>query len=106
MAILILTEKPSVAQSIAKAIGVTGRKDGYLEGAGYLVSWCVGHLVALAAADRYDSHYSKWLREDLPILPNPWQFVVSPVTQKQFDIIKSLMERPDVTELIEATDVG
>ncbi|MCI8316880.1 MAG: DNA topoisomerase 3 [Lachnospiraceae bacterium] len=106
MAILILTEKPSVAQSIAKAIGVTGRKDGYLEGAGYLVSWCVGHLVALAAADRYDSHYSKWLREDLPILPNPWQFVVSPVTKKQFDIIKSLMERPDVTELIEATDAG
>lgn len=106
MAILILTEKPSVAQSIAKAIGVTGRKDGYLEGAGYLVSWCVGHLVALAAADRYDSHYSKWLREDLPILPNPWQFVVSPVTQKQFDIIKSLMERPDVEELIEATDAG
>ncbi len=106
MAVLILTEKPSVGQAIARAIGVTGRKDGYLEGAGYLVSWCVGHLVELAAADRYDPRYSKWTREDLPILPEPWQFVVSPVTKKQFDIVKSLMERPDVTELIEATDVG
>ena len=106
MAVLILTEKPSVGQSIARAVGVTGRKDGYLEGAGYLVSWCVGHLVELAAADRYDPRYSKWTREDLPILPEPWQFAVSPATKKQFDIVKSLMERPDVTELIEATDAG
>ena len=106
MAVLILTEKPSVGQAIARAIGVTGRKDGYLEGAGYLVSWCVGHLVELAAADRYDPRYSKWTREDLPILPEPWQFAVSPATKKQFDIVKSLMERPDVTELIEATDAG
>lgn len=103
---LILTEKPSVGQAIARAIGVTGRKDGYLEGAGYLVSWCVGHLVGLAAADSYDPRYSKWTREDLPILPGPWQFAVSPATKKQFDVVKSLMERPDVTELIEATDVG
>lgn len=106
MAVLILTEKPSVGQAIARAIGVTGRKDGYLEGAGYLVSWCVGHLVELAAADRYDPRYSKWTREDLPIVPEPWQFAVSPATKKQFDIVKGLMERPDVTELIEATDAG
>lgn len=106
MAVLILTEKPSVGQAIARAIGVTGRKDGYLEGVGYLVSWCVGHLVGLAAADSYDPRYSKWIREDLPILPEPWQFAVSPATKKQFDIVKSLMERPDVTELIEATDAG
>lgn len=106
MAILILTEKPSVAQSIAKAIGVTVRKDGYLEGADCFISWCVGHLVEFAAADHYDSRYSNWTQKDLPILPDPWQYVVSPITKKQFDIIKSLMERPDVTELIEATDVG
>lgn len=103
---LILAEKPSVAQSIAKVIGATGRKDGYLEGGNYIVSWCVGHLVELAAADVYDSRYSKWAREDLPIVPEPWHFMVSGGTKKQFDILKSLMERSDVTELIEATDAG
>lgn len=103
---LVLAEKPSVAQSIAKVIGATERKDGYLEGGGYIVSWCVGHLVELAAADQYDPRYSKWAREDLPIVPEPWRFVVSGGTKKQFDILKSLMERPDVTELVEATDAG
>lgn len=78
---LVLAEKPSVAQSIAKVLGVTGRKDGYLEGNGYLVSWCVGHLVELAAADIYDPRYSKWAREDLPIVPEPWQFNVSAATK-------------------------
>lgn len=103
---LVLAEKPSVAQSIAKVIGATGRKDGYLEGGGYVVSWCVGHLVELAAADGYDPRYSHWVREDLPIVPEPWKFAVSGSTKKQFDILKSLMERPDVTELVEATDAG
>lgn len=103
---LIITEKPSVAQAIAKSIGVAGRRDGYLEGGGFLVSWCVGHLVEPAAADRYDPRYSRWVREDLPILPDPWLFSVSPSTKKQFETLKSLMERPDVEELIEATDVG
>lgn len=103
---LIVTEKPSVAQAIAKSIGVTGRKDGYLEGNGYLVSWCVGHLVEPAAADLYDPRYSRWEREDLPILPDPWLFSVSPATKKQFELLKSLMERGDVEELVEATDVG
>lgn len=103
---LVLAEKPSVAQSIAKVIGATGRKDGYLEGGGYVVSWCVGHLVELAAADGYDPRYSHWVREDLPIVPEPWKFAVSGSTKKQFDTLKSLMERPDVTELVEATDAG
>lgn len=103
---LVLAEKPSVAQSIAKVIGATGRKDGYLEGGGYIVSWCVGHLVELAAADGYDPRYSHWVREDLPIVPEPWKFAVSGSTKKQFDILKSLMERPDVTELVVATDAG
>lgn len=103
---LVITEKPSVAQAIAKSLGITGRGDGYLESSDYLVSWCVGHLVGFAAADSYDAKYSKWLREDLPIIPNPWLFSVSPSTRKQFEILKDLMERPDVEELVEATDAG
>ena len=106
MAVLVLAEKPSVSQAIAAALGVKGRKDGYIEGDGYIISWCVGHLVELANADSYEARYSRWAREDLPILPDPWKFTVSPGTKKQFEIIKSLMERPDVTELVEATDVG
>ena len=103
---LVIAEKPSVAQAIAKVIGATARRDGYMEGGGYVVTWCVGHLVELAAADAYDPRYSHWTREDLPILPEPWRFVVSGDTKKQFDTLKSLMERPDVTELVEATDAG
>lgn len=103
---LVIAEKPSVAQAIAKVIGATERKDGFLEGGGYIVSWCVGHLVELAAADQYSPQYSRWAKEDLPILPEPWQFTVSVATGKQFNILKRLMERPDVDELIEATDAG
>lgn len=103
---LVIAEKPSVAQSLAKVLGATARRDGYMEGEGYVVSWCVGHLVELAAADAYDPRYSHWTREDLPILPEPWRFVVSGDTKKQFDTLKSLMERPDVAELVEATDAG
>lgn len=103
---LVITEKPSVAQAVAKSLGVTGRRDGYLEGGGFLISWCVGHLVEPAAADSYDPRYSRWAREDLPILPDPWLFSVSPATKQQFELLKSLMERPDVTELVEATDAG
>lgn len=75
---LIVTEKPSVAQSIAAVLGTRQRQDGYLEGGGYLVSWCLGHLVEMAAADAYDPAYSKWQMDDLPILPEPWQYVVTP----------------------------
>lgn len=103
---LIITEKPSVAQAVSKSLGITRRRDGFLEGNGFLVSWCVGHLVELSAADSYDPRYSRWAREDLPILPAPWRFSVSPATKKQFEVLKGLMERPDVTELVEATDAG
>lgn len=103
---LVVCEKPSVAQAVAKVIGAGKRGDGYLEGGGFLVSWCVGHLVGLAAADAYDARYSRWAGEDLPILPREWRYTVVPVTRKQFDILKSLMERPEVTEIIEATDAG
>ncbi len=103
---LVIAEKPSVAQSIARVIGADERKDGYMEGNDYLVSWCVGHLVELVAADSYDPRYSKWSLEDLPILPEPWKFAVSKATKAQFDTLKKLMMRADVEELVEATDVG
>ena len=102
---LVITEKPSVAQSIASVIGATQRKDGYLEGNGYLVSWCVGHLVELAAPSAY-GNFGKWRKEDLPILPDKWQYQISSRTKKQFGVLRSLMLRPDVDRLICATDAG
>ena len=103
---LIVTEKPSVAHAIAKAMGITRRRDGYLEGEEYLVSWCVGHLVELAPPGSYDPKLVKWSKADLPILPKTWQYLVSPGTQKQFDVLRSLMARPDVDQLVCATDAG
>lgn len=103
---LVIAEKPSVAQSIAKVIGATERQDGYLEGNGYIVSWCVGHLVELAEPEYYDEKYSKWRNEDLPILPKEWEYQVSESTKKQFKVLKELMKRSDVTSLVEATDAG
>ena len=103
---LVIAEKPSVAQSIAKVIGATNRQDGYLEGNGYLVSWCVGHLVELAEPEYYNEKYGKWRYEDLPILPKQWEYQVSEATKKQFKILKDLMRSSDVESLIEATDAG
>ena len=103
---LVIAEKPSVAQSIAKVIGATERQDGYLEGNGYIVSWCVGHLVELAEPEYYDEKYSKWRYEDLPILPSEWEYQVSDATKKQFKVLKDLMKRSDVSSLVEATDAG
>ena len=103
---LVLAEKPSVAQSIAKVLGASKREDGYLEGNGYIVSWCVGHLVELAQPESYDSKYSKWTYNDLPIFPDSWQYQVSAATKKQFGILKKLMARKDVESLVCATDAG
>ena len=103
---LIVAEKPSVAMSYAKVLGTTNRKDGYLEGNGYLVSWCVGHLVELAPPNIYDAKYVKWSIADLPILPERWQYLVSASTKKQFGILQKLMHRPDVDSVICATDAG
>ena len=103
---LVLAEKPSVAQSIAKVLGVTNRKDGYMEGNGYIVSWCVGHLVELAQPESYDERYGKWAYADLPILPDDWKYEVSAGTRKQFGILKKLMARDDVASLVCATDAG
>ena len=103
---LVIAEKPSVAQSLAAVIGATTRKDGYLEGGGWRVSWCVGHLAGLADADAYNPDYAKWRYDDLPILPEPWQMVVSKDKKKQFDVLKQLMNAPDVTEVVNACDAG
>ena len=103
---LVIAEKPSVAQSIAKVIGADKREDGYLEGNGYIVSWCVGHLVELAPPESYDEKYEKWRYEDLPILPDSWSYQTADATRKQFGILKNLMKRDDVVSLVEATDAG
>lgn len=103
---IVVSEKPSVAMSYAKVLGATSRKDGYLEGNGYLVSWCVGHLVELAPPNIYDEKFVKWSIADLPILPQQWKYLVSATTKKQFTVLKSLMNRPDVDSIICATDAG
>ena len=103
---LIVTEKASVARTISKVLGITVRRDGYLEGGGYLVSWCVGHLVELAPPGAYDPRFDRWERVDLPILPERWQYLVSSSTKKQFDVLCKLMHRPDVDRIVCATDAG
>ena len=103
---LVIAEKPSVARSIAGVIGATEKHDGYLQGNGYLVSWCIGHLVSFADAGRYDERFKKWRYEDLPILPEPWQYIIPDDKKQQFDVLRSLMERDDVTGLVCATDAG
>ena len=103
---LVLAEKPSVAQSIAKVLDANKREDGYLEGNGYIVSWCVGHLVELAQPEAYDAKYGKWTYADLPIFPSDWRYEVSAGTKKQFGVLKKLMARDDVASLVCATDAG
>ena len=103
---LIIAEKPSVAQTIAAALGVKEKKDGFIEGGGYLISWCVGHLVQLAEAAAYGEQYKKWSFESLPILPEEWQYAVDPDKGKQFKTLKELMHRADVSEVVNACDAG
>lgn len=103
---LVVAEKPSVAQSLAAVLGATQKKQGYLQGNDWLVSWCVGHLVGLAPADAYDPKYSEWAYEDLPIIPKQWKFTVSPDKKEQFQVLSDLMNRPDVDGLVCATDAG
>ena len=103
---LIIAEKPSVAQTIAAALGVKNKKDGYIEGNGYLVSWCVGHLVGLAEAAAYGEQYKKWSYDSLPILPQEWQYTVAADKGKQFKTLKELMHRADVSDVVNACDAG
>ena len=103
---LVIAEKPSVARSIAAVIGADEKQNGYWQGGGYLVSWCIGHLVSFAEAGQYDEKYCKWKYEDLPILPQPWQFIVPDEKKQQFEIVRSLLNRPDVDSVTAATDAG
>ena len=103
---VVVAEKPSVAKDIAKVIGADTRCDGYLEGNGYKVTWCIGHLVELQEAQAYNEKFAKWDIDDLPILPYKFQYKVTPDKQKQFNVIKSLINASDTDELIEATDAG
>ena len=104
--ILIIAEKPSMAATIAAALGAKEKKDGYIAGSGYLVSWCVGHLVQLAEAAAYGEQYKKWSYDSLPILPQKWQYAVASDKGKQFKILKDLMHRADVSEVVNACDAG
>jgi len=106
MSVLVIAEKPSVGMSLAAVLGANERKDGYVEGNGYIVSWCVGHLVGLADAYEYNEQYGKWKREDLPIVPDTWKYVIFDDKKKQFNILRGLMNRTDVERLICATDAG
>ena len=103
---LVVTEKSSVGQSIAAALGVTGRKDGYMEGGGWLISWCVGHLAELSEPAAYDPDYAKWRQEDLPILPESWRFTIRADKRSQFDLLRTLLRREDVSEVVNACDAG
>jgi DNA topoisomerase-3 len=103
---LVIAEKPSVGMNLAAVLGAKDRKDGYVEGSGYIVSWCVGHLVGLADAYEYNEQYGKWRREDLPIVPDAWKYVIFDNKKKQFNILRDLMNRKDVDRLVCATDAG
>lgn len=103
---LIICEKPSVGMTIASALGIETKKDGYMEGTDFLVSWCIGHLAELSEPSCYGKCYEKWSLEALPILPETWQLTVSKDKEKQFSILKALLFRNDVTEVINACDAG
>lgn len=99
---LVIAEKPSVGAAIAAVMGANEKRSGYFEGGGYLVSWCIGHLISLADAATYNEQFRKWKYDDLPIVPQEWQFIVASGKEQQFSILKDLMHRSDVTEIINA----
>ena len=103
---LVITEKPSVAKAIASVIGAGKQEDGYITGGGYAVSWCLGHLAELASAETYNESFSKWNREDLPILPETFKYEVTEDKRKQFETVTGLMNREDISEIINACDAG
>ena len=103
---LVVAEKPSVAKSIAKVLGADERKDGYMEGNGFIVSWCVGHLVELAQPDAYSDAWKKWTYDSLPMIPEHWQHEVKKDTVAQFRVLKELMHDTRVDSVVCATDAG
>ena len=106
MSVLIICEKPSVAKTVALALGAAEQKDGYFSGDGLLVSWCIGHLISMADAGSYDERYKKWRYEDLPILPQTWKYAPTPGKEKQLAVLKELLHRSDVSEVVNGCDAG
>lgn len=103
---LIITEKPSVAQEFAKILGVSGRKDGYIENQDYVITWCVGHLVEMVYPEEYDVKYKKWKLEDLPFLPKDYKYNVIPAVSKQYDVVHRMLHREDIAKVYWAGDAG
>ncbi|MBQ3591219.1 MAG: DNA topoisomerase III, partial [Clostridia bacterium] len=103
---LVVCEKPSVGMAVSAVLGAKTRHDGYMEGNGYLVSWCFGHLAELASADTYSEQYRKWRYDDLPIVPPKWEYLIKEGKHLQFELLRALMSRTDITEVINACDAG
>ena len=103
---LVIAEKPSVAQAIAGVIGARDKKDGYIEGNGYIVSWCVGHLVELAQPDAYFDAWKKWSYDSLPMIPEKWQHEIKRDTAAQYKVLKALLHDTRVDSVVCATDAG
>jgi len=104
---LYIAEKPSVALEFAKTLGIKGnKKDGFIESNEAVVTWCIGHLVTMSYPDKYDDKYKKWVLRDLPFLPEKYKYEVIQNVKKQFDIIKNLMKRTDITTIYVCTDSG
>ena len=103
---LVIAEKPSVAKSIADVLGAKDKKDGYIEGNEYIVSWCVGHLIELATPESYDESLRKWSYDTLPIVPDKWQYDIKTETKAQYNVLKKLMNDSRISTIICGTDVG
>ncbi|MBQ8913835.1 MAG: DNA topoisomerase 3 [Lachnospiraceae bacterium] len=103
---LVISEKPSVAKSIADVIGATNRKDGYFEGNGFIVSWCVGHLIEPAFPQEYNAIYEKWEYDSLPIIPDKWKYHIKEETKEQYEVLRNLMHSDDIDSVVCATDAG
>ena len=104
---LLITEKPSVAMQFAKALGINGqRKDGYLESDKWIITWCVGHLVTMSYPEKYDEKLKFWRLDTLPFIPEEWKYEIIPAVERQFNIVKSLLQREDVEQIYNAGDSG
>src|SRR5690242_1251373 len=104
--VAVLAEKPSVARDIARVLGATKQGDGYLQGNGYVVTWAIGHLVALAEPHDMNPVWRRWVREQLPILPDRWPLVVYPKTKAQFEVVRRILTSNRVSRVVCATDAG
>ena len=104
--ILVIAEKPSVSGSLSKVIGATSRKNGYFEGGGYLVSWCLGHLAEYVEPNAYDKKCERWHYEDLPIIPDTWRLAVAEAKKEQFKVLSDLLNRSDLEYIVNACDAG